>query len=135
MHRGPSRKAFTLVEVLMVVAIIAVLIGVLMPTLSAARRRTRLTRCAVNLREIFIQVRMYADSQDGYLPRGPDPLNDSDLTSNLIATHQIWIGDGSGRAPQYNGLGAMLRAVQFDRDILFCPADNHLDETDELAKI
>lgn len=119
----------------MVVAIIAVLVGILMPALSAARRRTRLTRCAANLREIFVQVRMYADSQDGYMPRGPEPLHEFDFASNRFATNQVWIGDTSGKPPQYNGLGAALRVMRFDREILFCPSDDNLNEADELPKI
>ncbi len=119
----------------MVIAIIAVMIGILMPSLSAARRKARLTRCAAHLREIFVQVRMYADAQDGYLPRGPEPQHEFDFASNQFATNQVWIGAGAGKPPQYNGLGAALHVMSFDREILFCPGDDNLNETDEMPKI
>lgn len=62
------RAAFSLIEVLVTVAIIALLVALLLPTLSAARESGRLASCGSNLRQSYLSCRMYADASRG---RGP----------------------------------------------------------------
>ena len=60
-------KAFTLVELLVVVGIIAVLIALLMPALGRAREGARRTACASNLRQLAVAFGMYyADNRQRY---------------------------------------------------------------------
>ncbi len=60
-------KAFTLVELLVVVAIIALLVAILLPALEKARYAARLAICKSNLRQIAISLTLYAtDSNDWY---------------------------------------------------------------------
>ncbi len=68
--RSPRRAAFTLVELLVVVGIIALLIAVLMPALSTARRQAQTIRCAANLNDIGRAVQLYANDFRGRIPRG-----------------------------------------------------------------
>lgn len=66
MSRRTSR-AFTLIEVLVVVAVIALLIGILLPSLSAARQSARKAQCGANFTNIGKAWHMYAnDHRDAF---------------------------------------------------------------------
>lgn len=60
--------AFTLVEMLVVIGVIAILAGLLLPALAAAREKSRRTACLNNLTQIGMSVTMYANSSSDYLP-------------------------------------------------------------------
>lgn len=63
-----KRRAFTLIELLMVVSIISLLVGILLPALSRSRQLGRSTQCLANLHSLGTAVLMYADTNDGRLP-------------------------------------------------------------------
>src|SRR5438094_7320914 len=62
--------AFTLVELLVVIGIIAVLISILLPTLNKARESAKRTQCLSNLRQIAVFLNMYASTFSGQVPLG-----------------------------------------------------------------
>lgn len=65
-----KNKGFTLIELLVVIAIIAVLMGILMPSLRAAKEQALRVSCTANLRDIGRALHMYADTYDQKLPPG-----------------------------------------------------------------
>lgn len=74
--RRAPRIAFTLVELLVVIGIIALLIGILMPSLSRAREMSRRTKCSANLRNLSIGCHQFANENKGRFPMCfmlPDP--------------------------------------------------------------
>ncbi|MAE64222.1 MAG: hypothetical protein CMJ18_08090 [Phycisphaeraceae bacterium] len=73
--RPCSRRAFTLVELLVVISIIALLIAMLLPAIKQARGVARQVMCGSNQRQIFLAAASYADEHAGWLPFNPDPNN------------------------------------------------------------
>ncbi len=63
-----SRRAFTLVELLVVIGIIAVLVGILLPTLNKARESGRQAQCLSNLKQIATATVLYCNDYKGYFP-------------------------------------------------------------------
>lgn len=84
------RKAFTLVELLVVIAIIAVLVALLMPAIHAARESARTTACRSNLRQFFVGFEMKS-SRKG--KEGPFCSGAYDLRRDGCPDTYGWVAD------------------------------------------
>jgi len=82
-----KKKGFTVVELLVVVAIIVTLMAILLPNLAAALERARQTQCAANLRSIGQSIKVYSSGNKG---RWPSVFNDESTE-----WAEVWDSDGS----------------------------------------
>ena len=91
-------KKFTLVELLIVIAIIAILAGVLMPAFGRARESARRASCVSNLKQIGAAVKLYTGESDweGFLPA--DNVNRANIT--VVGSYDIFRQTGTLDKPE-----------------------------------
>lgn len=110
-RRTRRANAFTLVEVLVVIAIISLLVALLSPSLATARTAAKATLCAVQARQLQIANDLHAhDHNDRYAPGAPS-FRDN-LTrwhGSRTATNQPFRPNGAPLAPYLGGSDALAR--------------------------
>lgn len=79
-----SKKIFTLVELLIVIAVIAILATLLFPSLSTCRNKVKEISCKTNLKQIAIGLDMYSGDNQNYYPTGY-------ASSGTIGTNRYWL--------------------------------------------
>lgn len=87
MNYKHENTGFTLVELLVVVAIIALLVSILLPSLGSARQMTLRVLCAGNLRQIDLAVNMYLNDYNDTYPFAQDPVSTDPF-------YWLWMGRG-----------------------------------------
>ncbi|HCV98909.1 MAG TPA: hypothetical protein DGJ56_06385 [Verrucomicrobiales bacterium] len=113
----PRKNAFTLIELVVVIAIIAILASLLLPALARAKRMAENTICASNMHQRGVAIRMYAGDNEGFFPNmGRDHIRNSanfDLVSGSMLKNFF---------PNY--LLKMNKDSYTKREnLLFCPTD------------
>jgi len=94
------RRAFTLLELLVVIAVIAILAAMLLPVLSKAKSRAQGSYCLSNGRQMMVAMSLYASDNHEFFPPNPDDGNSL---------------PGYNWCPGNSGIG---QAQEFDPDVL-----------------
>jgi MoxR-like ATPase len=90
-------RAFTLVELLVVIGIIAILIAVLLPALRVAREQSNSVACLSNLRQMGLAAQLYVNQNHGYFPIARDRNAEWDFSVSLTGAIEpgiLWTGRG-----------------------------------------
>jgi len=64
----PNNKAFTLVELIVVVGIIMILVGFMLPGIKSAMSKGKQLKCISQMKQVFIAVGLYANDYNNYFP-------------------------------------------------------------------
>lgn len=122
------RAAFTLVELLVVIGIIAVLIAILLPALNKARQQALSAACLSNLRQMGTAVQFYLQDFNGTMPlefyqiSNPPPV----FSDNMGATNSSGVYLGQWGSP-YTVLAFLDVTYVHSTAVFICPARNLAD--------
>lgn len=110
---GPDRRGFTLIEVLVVVAIIALLLSILLPSLQAARNQAKLMICSANIKQIGTSAACYQTEFTDYVP-----VMYNDAAYNYAPARACWMSVAlRNYASQTRKLGVrVFGGVSYDFD-------------------
>ena len=122
-------KGFTLVELLVVVAIIALLVSILLPALGQARELAKAVVCASNQHQIVVGVLTY-EGQCGEMPPSIQGYYGTDGSEYWLRTPHLLSYHSWNDASENNGLnggsvGRYLKDFLPDPSIFFCPLNNY----------
>lgn len=111
-NRSP---AFSLVELLVVVAVISVIASLLLPALARAKGSARKSACASNLRQLGLIWRIYLDDHESRFP------DRRDLKESLPGGYKPW-DSWPMSDPRAGWVAIVLRPILLDPRVLACPA-------------
>src|SRR5688572_8665863 len=114
-RRTMRQHAFTLVELLVVIGIIAVLVAILMPALKRAREQAQQTQCLSQLRNLGQALSMYVAETRGYLP-----IQTRNDTQHFYDPDQLQV-IYPNPVDRLNALATLAPYIAEERRIFVCP--------------
>ncbi len=116
--RAAGARGFTVVELLVVIAVLSLLIGVLLPALAGARERGRAAACASNLRQLATANELYVGDHRGHYAPGAADI----VTHNRHRWHGTRDAVGVPFVPQGGSLTTYVDGPGSSRAIRACPS-------------
>jgi prepilin-type N-terminal cleavage/methylation domain-containing protein/prepilin-type processing-associated H-X9-DG protein len=107
-------RAFTLIEILVVISIMALLLGILIPALGAAREFGRRTKCLSNLRQLQLAWIMYAEHNDDMIVNGEEYLGEPGTNK-----FQSWTGSICNSPTRIEPLASDVQIKAIQSGLLF----------------
>ena len=134
-------RAFTLVDVLVTLAVVAVLIGIMMPGLGRVRELSRQVVCRSNLRQVGLGLALYADASRDQLPYSvyidPRQQRENQISYAPDRMMTLRLGQGTARVTgqRWDGLGLLYEAeVLPSQQIFYCPSHHGRHTFDDYSK-
>lgn len=124
-----KNKGFTLIEIMVVIAIIITLAGLLMPALTRARRQARRVECINNLKQIGIAMHSYALDNDEKFPGEPGALQRLVDLEYLSSNEMLYCPERrtEGALYRYTGQSPLtVSTIGANTPLVECDAANHL---------
>jgi prepilin-type N-terminal cleavage/methylation domain-containing protein len=115
------RPGFTLIEVLVVVAIIALLISILLPSLKQAREQSKVTVCASQLHQVGVAIHTYASDVKGWIP--PYYLLGATKGGEPVTSFGNGVNSGGPGLLLRQPVGWGMAAYLNNTDPFYCPSD------------
>ena len=106
--RTRRRAAFTLIEILVVIAIIGILAAILFPVFARARENARRSSCQSNLKQIGLGALQYVQDYDEHFPLG------------------LWVDGAGGHHTSFDNIQPYLKSTQ----VGICPSDSEPPDVD-----
>lgn len=122
--RSPRNAGFTLIELLVVISIIALLIGILLPALGAARHSARVIGCATQMQQIGRAIETYMVDADGYYPLSSTNLANGGPTNNHTWDDALGLGGYDGRSRDSVVVPGNTSITAVPYEVYECPLDN-----------
>jgi len=114
-----KRQGFTLIEMLVVIAIITILAGMLVPAVGAARRSARIGACMSNQHNVGLAIQMYLNEPSSNFP-GSSAWNSASSVKNASGYYQR---TNSGTTLSGHALAALYRFVGGGLAVFSCPGE------------